>query len=71
MAEIIQLSFRSGSEADGTLPDGSVLVAEVFAAKRDANGDVIESSLGHRLSGELKAIVIMERQARLGRSVSR
>ena len=54
---------KTGAQADGKLPDGSVLVAEIFAAKKDADGEVIESSLGHRLSGEMKAIVVMERRA--------
>lgn len=53
---------RSGAQAGGVLPDGSVLVAEVYAAQTDANGAVIESALGRRLQGELKAIVTMERR---------
>ena len=52
-----------GAKADGTLPDGSVLVAEIFAALKDSDGEVVESSLSRRLPGEFKAIVLMERRS--------
>ena len=64
-----------GGEAEGSagpkkmakkgekLPDGSVLVAEIYAAQKDADGDVIESAIGRRVSGEFKAIALMERKA--------
>ena len=44
------------------LPSGSVLVGELFAAKTDVDGEVIESALGRRLHGDMKAIVVMERR---------
>lgn len=49
---------RSG----GSLPSGSVLVAELYAALTDAEGKIVESALGRRLPGELKAIAVMERR---------
>lgn len=52
-----------GVRADGKVPDGSVLVAEIFKAQKDADGAVIESALGHRLPGDLAAVVVMERRA--------
>lgn len=53
---------REGALADGRLPNGSVLVAEIFAARKDADGKVIESALERRLPGALKAIAVMERR---------
>ena len=53
---------REGARADGKLPYGSVLIGEVYAAKKDADGAVIESQLGRRVPAELKAIVVMERR---------
>jgi len=54
---------RDGARKDGSLPDGSVLVAEIFAAVTDGEGEVIESTLGRRLPGAFKAIAVMERRA--------
>lgn len=54
---------RESARKDGTLPDGSILVGEIYAAMKDADGEVMESPLGRRIPGELKAIVMMERQA--------
>jgi len=51
-----------GVQKDGKLPDGSVLVAELYAALKDSDGDVIESQIGRRVSGEFKAIAVMERR---------
>lgn len=53
---------RRGVQSDGKLPDGSVLVAEIFAAKKDEKGEVIESAVGRRVSGKFKAIAVMERR---------
>ena len=52
----------SGMKASGNLPDGSVLVAELYAAVKDADGNVIESALGRRVPGDFKAIALMERR---------
>lgn len=52
-----------GARKDGSLPDGSVLVAEIFAAVTDGGGEVIESTLGRRVPGAFKAIAVMERRA--------
>ncbi|MEZ5824048.1 MAG: cytochrome P460 family protein [Geminicoccaceae bacterium] len=48
------------------LPDGSLLVAEIYAAKKDADGNIVESDLGRRIPGEFKAIALMERRAGWG-----
>ena len=44
------------------LPDGSVLVGEIYAAKKDADGKVIVSSLGRRVSDKLVAVAVMEKR---------
>lgn len=49
---------RAGKE----LPDGSVLVAEIYKAKKDAKGEVIESSLGRRIRDKFAAIAVMEKR---------
>ena len=54
---------RQAARAGQPLPDGSILVGEIYAAKKDADGEVVESMLGRRVPGELKAIVMMERRA--------
>lgn len=54
---------REGARADGKLPDGSVLVGEIYTVKTDADGTAIESQLGRRIPETLKAIVMMERRA--------
>ena len=48
---------REGRE----LPDGSVIVGELYKAKKDADGNVIESSLGRRIRGKLFAVAVMEK----------
>ena len=50
-----------GPGADGKLPYGSVLVAEIHKAKKDADGNVMTSDLGRRMRGGLALIAIMER----------
>ena len=49
---------REGRE----LPNGSVLVAELYKAKKDADGNVIESSLGRRVRDKFFALAVMEKQ---------
>ena len=53
----------NGARKDGKMPDGSVFLAEIYGAQKDADGDVIESAIGQRLQGEFKAIALMERRA--------
>lgn len=51
------------AQAGAELPDGSVLVAELFAAQTDSDGEILESAIGRRISGKMKAIAVMERRA--------
>lgn len=53
----------SGVKKDGKLPDGSVLIAELYAAMKDSDGEVVESQIGRRVAGDFKAIALMERRA--------
>ncbi len=50
-----------GAQSDGKLPYGSVLVAELYSAKLDADGEPVISELGRRIIDKLAAIVVMER----------
>jgi len=52
----------SGAMQGKALPDGSVLVGEIYAAKKDADGKVIVSSLGRRVSDKLVAVAVMEKR---------
>jgi len=52
-----------GVQKDGKLPDGSVLVAELYAAVKDSDGEVVESQIARRVPGDFKAIAIMERRS--------
>lgn len=64
--QIIRLFATQGAMAaakSGTeLPDGTVLVAEIYKAKRDKDGNVIESALGRRVRDKLAAIAVMEKR---------
>lgn len=51
-----------GAGEDGSLPNGSVLVAEIYSAVKDADGNVVTSELGRRIRGGMAAIAVMEKQ---------
>lgn len=51
-----------GADENGELAGGSVLVAEVYAARKDAEGNVVESDLGRRIAEELLLVAVMEKQ---------
>jgi len=55
-----------GMEKDGKLPYGSVIAAEVYKAKKDKDGEVIESDLGRRVRSKLAAIAVMEKRKGFG-----
>ena len=48
---------RAGKE----LPYGTTLVAEIYKAKKDAEGKVITSSLGRRIRGDFAAVAVMHK----------
>lgn len=45
----------------GEFPYGAVIVAEVFKAKKDADGEVIETSLGRRVRDKFALVAVMEK----------
>ncbi|MEM7226681.1 MAG: cytochrome P460 family protein [Pseudomonadota bacterium] len=59
-----------GLRDSGTFPDGSVLIGEVYKAKKDEAGEVIESILGHRIRGKLALVAVMEKRAGWGDAFS-
>lgn len=61
---------EKGMKETGKFPNGSVLVAEVYKAKKDDKGEVIESQLGSRIRGKFALIAIMEKQAGWGANFS-
>lgn len=50
------------ARADKPLPEGSVLVGEVYKAKLDKDGKVITSALGQRIRDKLALIVVMQKR---------
>ena len=54
---------RYGAKGNGKLPNDSIIVGEIYAAKKDADGAVIESQIGRRIPEKLQAIVMMQRRA--------
>jgi hypothetical protein len=68
--QIIRLFANETALAAGNqgpdLPDGSVLVGEIYAARKDAEGQVMTSTLGRRVRDKLVAIAVMEKQAGWG-----
>ncbi len=57
-----------GRDAAGKLPEGSKLVAEVYSVKKDADGNVVTSTLNRRIKDQLKLIAVMEKRAEFGKS---
>lgn len=57
-----------GPGPDGKLPYGSVLVGEVYKAKKDGKGNVLTSALGRRMRGDLALIAVMQREEGWGKA---
>ena len=55
-----------GPAADGRLPYGSVLVGEVYKAKKNQDGSIASSLLQRRIRGELILIAVMQRDEKFG-----
>lgn len=54
------------AQAGEPLPDGSILVGEIHKAKKDASGEVVESTLGRRIRDKFAAVAVMEKRAGFG-----
>ncbi len=59
-----------GMKETGTFPEGSVLVGEVYKAKKDKDGEVIESDLSRRIRDKLAVIAVMEKRKGFGDGVA-
>lgn len=51
-----------GPGEDGKLPYGSVLVAEIYKAKKNEDGSVKTSALGRRIRGKFALVAVMQRE---------
>jgi hypothetical protein len=60
-----ELAIGAGSRG-AELPEGSILVGEVYSARKDAEGNIAVSSLGRRIRDKLVAIAVMEKRAGWG-----
>lgn len=59
-------SALDAAKAGKAFPNGTVLVAEVYKAKKDKDGEVIESSLGRRIRTKFAAVAVMQKEAGWG-----
>jgi len=60
----------AAAKAGEPLPEGSVLVGEIYKARKDAEGKVITSALGRRVRDKLAAVAVMEKQSGWGAALS-
>lgn len=51
-----------GRNAQGELPTGSILVAEVYSVKKHQDGSVITTGLGRRIQDRLLLLAVMEKR---------
>jgi len=51
-----------GLRASGEFPEGSILMGEIYKAKKDPEGKVMVSRLGRRIKGDLALLAFMEKQ---------
>ncbi len=59
----------AAAKAGEKIPDGTVVVAEVYKAKKDKDGKVIESALGRRMRDKFAAIAVMKKGAGWGKTI--
>lgn len=57
-----------GVDASGSLPNRSVLVAEVYSVQKDGEGKVKTSALNRRIKDKLLLIAVMEKRVEFGAS---
>lgn len=50
------------ASAGKELPNGSILVGEIYAAKKDADGNVLTSALGLRIPEKFAAVAVMQKE---------
>ncbi len=49
------------AKSGGEIPYGTVLVAEIYKAKKDAKGEVVVSDLGRRIRNKFAAVAVMKK----------
>lgn len=57
------------AKAGKELPDGSIIVGEVYKAKLDKDGKPIVSSLGRKVRNKFALIAVMQRKAGFGKDL--
>ena len=57
-------------KAGKPIPYGTVIVAEIYKAKKNAKGEVIESSLGRRIRDKFAAVAVMQKEKGWGEKFS-
>ncbi len=55
-----------GVDSDGKFPYGSILVGEIYTTKKDAEGNILKSTLGQRIRNKLALIAVMQREEGFG-----
>jgi len=56
-----------GKNQKGELPDGSILVAEVYSVKKNEDGSIKNTMLNRRIKDKLLLVAVMEKQAAFGK----
>lgn len=59
-----------GRDANGKYKNGSILVAEVYKAKLDEDGEAVESTLDRRVRDKFALIAVMEKRDGWGKGFS-
>lgn len=59
-------ALEAAKGGSGELPNGTVIVAEVYKAKLDGDGDAVESALGRRIRAKFAAVAVMQKEAGWG-----
>ncbi|GJM02610.1 MAG: hypothetical protein DHS20C08_11110 [Rhodomicrobium sp.] len=57
-------------KATGEFPDGAVIVGEIYKAKKDEDGEVIESDLSRRIRDKFALVAVMEKRKGWGEQFS-
>lgn len=58
-----------GLKETGKFPEGSILVGEVYKAKKDKDGEVLESDLGRRIKNKFAVVAVMEKRKGFGKGL--
>lgn len=59
----------AAAKAGQEIPDGAVIVGEIYKAKLDKDGKPVVSALGRKVRDKLAAIAVMEKRAGFGKDL--